>query len=97
MEKYSRPCFRGFLETKLAKFDKEDETFVNVGGVIRKKDSGGNVTSIDNEYSVVISSLHMKPIPLSSSKFLQFFLIKTLQCLIVYYTIYQMTLKFQCT
>ncbi|XP_074375205.1 FLUCTUATING-LIGHT-ACCLIMATION protein 1, chloroplastic-like [Apium graveolens] len=53
MEKYSRPCFRGFLETELAKFEKEDETFVNVDGVICKKDSGGNVNSIDNEYSVV--------------------------------------------
>ncbi|KAL1820254.1 hypothetical protein ACET3Z_015123 [Daucus carota] len=53
MEKYSRPCFRGFLETEVAKFDKEDETFVNVDGVICKKDFGGNVISIDNEYSVV--------------------------------------------
>ncbi|XP_017244062.1 uncharacterized protein LOC108215936 isoform X4 [Daucus carota subsp. sativus] len=53
MEKYSRPCFRGFLETELAKFDKEDETFLNVDGVIGKKDSGGNFNSSDNEYSVV--------------------------------------------
>lgn len=73
MEKYSRPCFRGFLETEVAKFDKEDETFVNVDGVICKKDFGGNVISIDNEYSVVISSQLMKPLPLSSLKILQFF------------------------
>lgn len=53
MEKYSRPCFKGFLETELAKFDKEEETFVNVDGAICEKHSAGNVNSIDNEYSVV--------------------------------------------
>ena len=79
MEKYSRPCFRGFLETELAKFDKEDETFLNVDGVIGKKDSGGNFNSSDNEYSVVNSNLYMKPILFSSLKILQFFSIKTLQ------------------
>lgn len=72
MEKYSRPCFRGFLETELAKFDKEEETFVNVDGVICKKDSAGNVNSIDNEYSVVISSLYMKPILLFRIFFAKF-------------------------
>ncbi|KAL6583009.1 hypothetical protein OROMI_005087 [Orobanche minor] len=53
MEKYSRPCYRGFLETELAKFDKEEETFVNVDGVRCKKESAGNASIINNEYSVV--------------------------------------------
>ncbi|KAK2364043.1 myelin-associated oligodendrocyte basic protein [Trifolium repens] len=53
LEGSSRPRFRGFLETELEKFDKNDETFVNVDGVKYRKESNGKVNSIDNEYSVV--------------------------------------------
>ncbi|KAK1382790.1 hypothetical protein POM88_020525 [Heracleum sosnowskyi] len=53
LEKYSRPCFRGFLKTEVGKFDKNDETFVNVHGVKFGKHSVGKVNNIDNEYSVV--------------------------------------------
>jgi hypothetical protein len=44
------------LETELEKFDKNDETFVNVDGVKYQKESGGKVNSIDNEYSVVMTN-----------------------------------------
>ncbi|GAU28211.1 hypothetical protein TSUD_313700, partial [Trifolium subterraneum] len=53
LEKDTRPRFRGFLETVVGQFDKNDETFVNVDGVKYQKESVGKVTSIDNEYSVV--------------------------------------------
>ncbi|PNY09585.1 hypothetical protein L195_g006139 [Trifolium pratense] len=53
LEKHSRPRFRGFLETVIGKFDKNDETFVNVDGVKYRKEPVGKVNSIDNEYSVV--------------------------------------------
>ncbi|KAK2364147.1 myelin-associated oligodendrocyte basic protein [Trifolium repens] len=53
LEKSIRPRFRGFLETEIGKFDKNDETFVNVDGVKYRKESDRKVNSIDNEYSVV--------------------------------------------
>ncbi|KAK2418037.1 myelin-associated oligodendrocyte basic protein [Trifolium repens] len=53
LEESSRPRFRGFLETEREKFDKNDETFVNVDGVKYRKESNGKVNRIDNEYSVV--------------------------------------------
>ncbi|KAL1827866.1 hypothetical protein ACET3Z_006278 [Daucus carota] len=53
LEKSSRPCFRGMLEMEAGKFDKNNETFVNVDGVRYRKESAGEFKSIDNEYSVV--------------------------------------------
>jgi hypothetical protein len=44
------------LEPEREKFDKNDETFVNVDGVKYRKESNGKVNRIDNEYSVVMTN-----------------------------------------
>lgn len=65
LEKSSRPCFRGMLEMEVGKFVKNDETFVNVDGVRYRKKSAGEFKSIDNEYSVVMTSffsVHEMPV-----------------------------------
>ena len=65
LEKSSRPCFRGMLEMEAGKFDKNNETFVNVDGVRYRKESAGEFKSIDNEYSVVMTSrfsVHEMPV-----------------------------------
>lgn len=56
MNKAVRPSFKKLLNREIARYDKDENTFVNVDGVKYKKEIAARANNIANEYLVVIYS-----------------------------------------